>query len=207
MTIVYLIRHAHNPWMRRHRLAGWLPDIHLDEIGQQQATRLADLLVPLRPAAVYSSPLERARETAVPLAAALKLPVIRRKGLGEIDFGTWQGQSLKALGRRKLWRLVQVRPSLARFPGGDSFVEAQVRIVRELEGLRSRHSRTKRGIVCVSHADPIKLAISHYLGLPLDLFQRLVVDAASISVLLLEDFGARIIRLNDTRASELRGPE
>lgn len=206
MTAIYLIRHAHNPWMQRHRLAGWLPGIRLDPVGQQQAARLAELLAPLRLSAVYSSPLERARETAAPLAAALKLQVIQRRGLGEIDFGRWQGQSLKTLRRRRLWRLVQGRPSLARFPEGESFPEAQMRIVNELEALRALHRRSKRGIACISHADPIKLAISHYLGLPLDLFQRLVIEAASISVLLLEDFGARILRLNDTRASELQKP-
>ncbi len=206
MTAIYLIRHAHNPWMHRHRLAGWLPGVHLDEIGKQQAANLAEILAPLRLTAVYSSPLERARETATPLATALGKRVALRKGLGEIDYGRWQGQSLKALRRRKLWRLVQGCPSLARFPEGESFSEAQLRIVNELEALRAQHRRSKRGIACVSHADPIKLAISHYLGLPLDLFQRLVIDAASISVLLLEDHGARIVRLNDTRASEEQKP-
>lgn len=200
MTTVYLIRHAHNPWMDRRRLPGRLPGIRLDEVGRQQAARLAELLAPLRLAAVYSSPLERARQTAGPLAAAQGLRVISRQGLLEIDVGQWQGLSLKTLRRRKLWGLVQGRPSLARFPGGESFSEAQQRIVHELETLRARHRR--HPIACVSHADPIKLAVAHYLGLPLDLFQRLIIEPASISVLQLEDFGARVVRLNDARAAE-----
>jgi len=202
VTAIYLIRHAHNPWMQRHRLAGWLPGIHLDEVGEQQAANLAQLLATQRLAAVYSSPLERAAETAAPLAAALGLEVMARPGLGEVRYGRWEGQSLKTLRRRKLWRLVQGRPSLARFPEGESFVEAQTRIVTELETLRARHRRSP--FACVSHADPIKLALAHYLGLPLDLFQRLVVDPASISILLLDDSGARVARLNDTRAGELK---
>jgi probable phosphoglycerate mutase len=204
VTAIYLIRHAHNPWMQRHRLAGWLPGIHLDEVGEQQAANLAQLLATQRLAAVYSSPLERAAETAAPLAAALGLEVVARPGLGEVRYGRWEGQSLKTLRRRKLWRLVQGRPSLARFPEGDSFTEAQARIVTELETLRARHRRSRHGFACVSHADPIKLALAHYLGLPLDLFQRLVIDPASISILLLDDFGARVARLNDTRAGEAK---
>lgn len=202
MTAVYLIRHGHNTWMQRHRLAGWLPGIHLDSIGQQQAANLAELLATIRLAAVYSSPLERARETAFPLAKAQGLPVIDRPDLGEIRFGSWEGQSLKVLRRRKLWRVVQGRPSLARFPGGESFAEAQLRVVAELEALQVRHRRSRHGFACVSHADPIRLALAHYLGLPLDLFQRLVIDPASVSVLLLDDSGARVARMNDTRASE-----
>jgi probable phosphoglycerate mutase len=171
-------------------------------LGRQQAARLAELLGSTPLAAVYSSPLERARETAAPLAKALGLRVIPRPGLGELQVGAWQGRSLKALRRSRLWRTVQGRPSLARFPGGESFAEAQLRIVAELEALRARHRR--RPFACVSHADPIKLALAHYLGLPLDLFQRLVIDPASISVLLLDSDGTRVARLNDGRAAELQ---
>ena len=116
--------------------------------------------------------------------------------------GDWQGQSLQVLKRRKLWPVIQHTPSLARFPGGESFPEAQARIVAEIDGLRASHPGPRSGIACVTHADVIKLAIAHYLGLPLDLFQRLVVDPASISVLWIGESAARLLRLNDTRASE-----
>jgi probable phosphoglycerate mutase len=115
--------------------------------------------------------------------------------------GRWQGQSLKALRRRRLWPVIQHAPSLARFPDGESFPEAQARVVAELEALRGEHGRPKAAIACVSHSDVIKLAIAHYVGLPLDLFQRLTVEPASISVLWVADSRVRLLRLNDTHAA------
>ncbi len=150
---------------------------------------------------MYASPLERAMETAAPIAAARGLEVIPRPDLGEIQYGQWQGKSLKMLRRRKLWPIVQRAPSLARFPNGESFSEAQARVVAELEALRSMHRGPNTPIVCVSHADTIKLAVAHHVGLPLDLFQRLVIAPASISILRIEAGYASLICLNDTRAT------
>ena len=201
MTVVFLIRHGENDWLGR-RLPGRTPGIHLNDRGRAQAEALARLLRPAHLEAVYSSPLERTLETAAPIARAFGLRPRPRQGLAEMRPGDWQGQALQVLKRRKLWPVIQHTPSLARFPGGESFPEAQARIVAEIDGLRASHPGPRSGIACVTHADVIKLAIAHYLGLPLDLFQRLVVDPASISVLWIGESAARLLRLNDTRASE-----
>jgi probable phosphoglycerate mutase len=201
MTVFYLIRHGQNEYLGKGKLAGRMPDIHLSAEGHQQAEALADVLAPIKFKAIYASPLERAVETAAPLARAKGKDVIIREGLLEIGYGSWQGQSLKALQRRKLWPLIQNSPSLARFPGGESFPEAQARVVSELETLRLLPGNKKGNIACVFHSDPIKLAIAHYLGQPLDLFQRLMIAPASISVLGVSTKGIHIMGLNDTRAT------
>ncbi|MEJ2012090.1 MAG: histidine phosphatase family protein [Anaerolineales bacterium] len=205
MTVLYLIRHAQNEYVAKGKLAGRLPQVHLDERGRQQAEALAGLLKTVRFKAIYASPLERAMETAVPLAAAHGKETQALKGLLEIDYGKWQGYSLKALHRRKLWSVIQHQPSLAHFPDGESFAQAQARIVATLESLRRRHRSNKACIACVFHSDPIKLAIAHYLGLPIDLFQRLTVEPASVSILAIGDHGSRLVKMNDNRATHHPG--
>ncbi|MGD2057731.1 MAG: histidine phosphatase family protein [Anaerolineales bacterium] len=201
MTLIYLIRHGHNAYVEKGRLAGRLPGVHLSDRGRAQADKLGELLAGSDLKAVYASPLERAMETAEPIATAAGLSVIPNDGLLETDCGKWQGKTLKALHRRKLWPIVQAAPSRARFPEGESFLEAQARIVSELEKLRHRHHQKKAIIACVFHSDPIKLAIAHYLGMPLDMFQRIVVEPASISALAIGSNHVRLLRLNDTRAT------
>ncbi len=201
MTTFYLIRHGHNDFLEKHKLVGRMPDVHLSEQGHSQAEALGRILSAVKFKAIYASPLERAVETAEPLARTQSLDIIIREGLLEIGFGSWQGQSLKALTRRKLWPIIQNSPSLARFPNGESFPEAQARVVAELEALRSLHRGKKGSVACVFHSDPIKLAIAHYLGLALDLFQRITISPASISVLAISDSGTRILSLNGTRAT------
>ena len=207
MTTFFLVRHGQNKYVGKGKLAGWLPGVHLDALGKAQAAALTEFFQGIKLQAVYSSPLERALETAEPLAESQGLEVIPRENLGEIHYGTWQGQSLKALQRRKLWPIIQHLPSLVRFPEGESFPEAQARIVSEVEHLRSQHKSPKAKIACVFHADPIKLVLAHYLGLPLDLFQRLVIEPASISVLQVSDQHVRLLGLNDTRATRAPTPE
>lgn len=205
MTTLYLVRHGHTDFVAQGKLPGHLPGIHLTEQGAAQAAQLAERLRGAHLGGVYCSPLERARQTAKPIAEAAGLPVSIRPGLSELDIGSWQGLSLKAARRRKLWATVQFAPSMARFPQGESFIEAQSRIVSEIEHLRTLHPSRKAAFACVSHADPIKLAIAHYLGLPLDLFQRLTVAPASISVLELNPRGARLLSMNDTSAAQAAG--
>lgn len=193
MTVVYLIRHGLNDYVKQEKLAGWLPDIHLNDVGREQAARVAETLKSSKLQAVYSSPLERATETAEAIAAAQGLKVITLAGLGEVHIGRWEGLTLRAARRRKLWPTIQHTPSLARFPEGESFLEAQFRIIETLETVRSKHSGV---IACVSHADPIKLAVAHYVGMPIDSFQRLEIGPSSISELIINDRSARLIRLN-----------
>ena len=195
MPTILLIRHGHNEYVGKGRLAGRLPGVHLDELGLTQARALAKALADMPIKAVYSSPLSRAVETAKPIAAAHKLNVINRRGLLEIDVGRWEGRTIKQVARTKLWKSVQHSPSLVRFPEGESFGEAQLRIAGELEDLAAKH-KSKEIIVCVGHSDMIKLAVAYYLGLPLDFFQRLIVAPASISTLYIEKAGTRLINLN-----------
>jgi len=201
MTRIYLIRHGVNDLVGK-RLAGRAPGVHLNEQGQKQAQALVSILKETRIDAIYTSPLERAMETAAPLATDRKRSALIREGLNEIQYGTWEGKSLTVLQKRKLWPIIQHAPSLARFPKGESFNEAQTRIVDELEKIRQEH-RGDRGVVCVFHSDPIKLGIAHYLGLPIDLFQRLTIAPASISVLAIHDHGVRLLTMNDTRATNI----
>jgi probable phosphomutase (TIGR03848 family) len=195
MPVFLLIRHGENDFVKTGRLAGRLPGVHLNEKGRAQAQAVADKLqgAPLK--AIYSSPMERALETAEPIAKALGLEVVVRTGLLETEIGEWQNQKVRGLTRSKSWKMVQSRPSLFCFPGGESFAETQQRIVQEIETLRRLHE-PKDLIACVSHADPIKLALAYYIGLPLDLFQRLHVAPASISVLQVDDGGSHLMTLN-----------
>lgn len=195
MPILILIRHAENDYVKKARMAGRLPGVHLNERGKAQAQALAQKLADAPIKAIYSSPLERAIETAAPLAEALKLEVQIRPGLLETDVGEWTGQTLKSLRRLKVWRTVQAAPSLFRFPGGESFAETQHRICREIEAICAEHG-PKDLIACVTHADPIKLAAAYYLGLPLDNFQRLAVAPASMTVLSIGETSSQLINLN-----------
>ena len=196
MPIVLLIRHGENEYVKKGRLAGRKQGVHLNEKGRAQAEALAGALAQLPIKAVYSSPLERTMETAAPLAERFKLKVLPREGLLEVDYGDWQDKTLKQLARRKLWKTVQSAPSHTRFPDGESFGEAQLRIASEITALCEMHS-PKDIIACVGHSDMIKLAVAYYLGLPLDLFQRLVVQPASVSTIqIIPNHGARLINLN-----------
>jgi probable phosphoglycerate mutase len=201
MTTVLLVRHGQNDFVGKHRLAGWLPGVHLNELGLAQAEAVAASLADVKLQAVYASPLERTMETANPIAEAQGLKVQVRPGLGELRLGKWEGRSLKSLRRLKLWQRVQNAPSRARFPGGESFAEAQARIVGELDTLINQHRSKKAVIACVSHADMIKLAVAHYVGLPLDLFQRLVVQPGSVSVLAFHGEHTMLVKLNDAAAA------
>ena len=195
MPLFLLIRHGENEFVQNGRLAGRRPGVHLNEKGQAQARAIAERLKSAPVKAIYSSPLERALETAAPLAAARNLEVLPREGLLETHYGEWQGKTLKSLHRRRLWRLVQGSPSRVRFPGGESFAECQLRVIQELQTIASLH-KPKDLLACFFHADPIKLAIAFYLGMPLDYFQRLIIAPASITSLALSETGARLLNLN-----------
>jgi len=185
MAIIYLVRHGQNDMVGK-RLAGRLPGVHLNEQGKPQAERLAAELAALPLKAVFASPMERAQETAEPIALRHELPVEIMPALIEIDFGKWEGKRLKALKHGRLWKVVQGSPQEFRFPEGESFLEAQERICQGLAKI-SEAFKEKDQIVCVGHSDMIRLAIAHFLGLPLENFQRIRIATASISVLNLHD--------------------
>lgn len=195
MPLLLLIRHGENEYVKTGKMAGRLPGVHLNQRGRQQAADLAEALedVPLN--ALYSSPLERAVETAEPLAAGRKLEIQLRPDLMDTDIGKWQGRSLKALSRMKKWKIVQQAPSRFTFPEGESFLQTQTRIASCLDEIAARH-KPKDIVAVVFHADPIKLAVAHYLGMPLDHFQRLACDTGSVTVLYVAEMGAHLVKLN-----------
>ena len=196
MAIFLLVRHGQND-MVGVKLAGRLPGVHLNGKGNAQARQLAANLAHLPIKAIHASPLDRARETAEPIARIHNLPVEINEGLQEIDFGTWQGKSIKQLRRRKLWKEVQEHPSGFCFPDGETFAEAQSRISGTLQTLSKTYAE-KDIVVCVGHSDSIRLAVAHFLGMPLDAFQRLRIDTASVTVLYLNDNTIHFAAINVT---------
>ncbi|UCD41026.1 MAG: histidine phosphatase family protein [Chloroflexota bacterium] len=195
MPTILLVRHGENDYVKKHRLPGRKPGIHLNDKGLTQAKTVAKHLKKAPIKAVYSSPLERTMETAKPIAKALKLSVIPRQGLIETNVGKWQGKKVKKLRKSKMWAKVQLAPSRFRFPGGERIEDAQHRFVEEIESLAGEHNPDDM-LVCVSHADPIKLVVAYYLGLPLDMYQRLTVSPGSITALHIGEFGSRLLFLN-----------
>jgi probable phosphoglycerate mutase len=199
VTLLLLIRHGTNDWVHG-RLAGWTPGVHLNEEGRSQAVALATRLAILPLDAVYTSPLERTVETAQAIAAPRGLALRLIDGLGEVKYGEWQGAELKELYKHELWPGVQFYPSGTRFPNGETLGEAQVRMVATLDMLRAQHPD---GIIAVvSHADIIKLAVAYYIGMHVDLFQRLDISPCSLTALAFTRMGPRLLAYNDTGSLE-----
>ena len=180
-TIVLLVRHGLTP-TTGVKLPGRARGLHLSEQGRKQVEAAAARIAKIeKVVAIYSSPLERARETAGIIAKARNMAVRIERGLLEVDIGKWTGLSLREAAAKAEWRAVQQHPSGFRFPGGESFTEMQARVTGALARIVARH--TGKIVVAVSHADPIKAAVAHAIGTPLDLFQRIVIGTASISAL------------------------
>jgi broad specificity phosphatase PhoE len=194
MPELFLIRHGDNDFLVHNRLPGHLPDIHLNRRGLDQAAELDRSLSHLPFKAIYASPLERAQETATPLAHTLNLEIQTHPGLIDIDVGAWAARSWKVLGRTKLWKIIQKEPSSFQFPGGESIVNVQTRVISALEEIIAAH--TEELVAVVFHSDPIKLAVCHYLGIPLDGFQRLTISTGSVTILRVEGDLVRLHALN-----------
>jgi probable phosphomutase (TIGR03848 family) len=196
-TLVLLVRHGQTP-TTGVTLPGRAPGLHLGDRGREEAADVAGRIARLpRVVAVYSSPLERAQETATPIAAAAGLTVTVEPGLLECDYGDWTGLALKDLRRKPEWKIVQRYPSGFRFPGGESFTEMQARMTGTLARLIADHPG--QTVVAVSHADPIKTAVAHALGTHLDLFQRIAVFTASVTAIAYGPEGPTILAVNATR--------
>ena len=190
---VLLIRHATTAKVGK-ALTGWLPGVSLDENGRKQALRLVERLLSFPIDAIYSSPLERAMETAGPLARARGLEIVPCSDFGEINFGTWQGKSLEEIGNDLVWQRFNSFRSMVRAPGGEFMLETQARMVRGLEQLSARHAG--QTVAVFSHADAIKAAVMHVCGIPLDFHLRLEILPASVTVLELYSEAARVKSLN-----------
>jgi len=195
MALLLLVRHGHTPTAGKI-LTGWQRGIHLTERGREQAQALSRRLEGLPIAAIYSSPLERCRETAAPLAAAGGVAVHVHRGLIETGYGEWTGRSIRQLTRTRLWRTMQRSPSSIRFPGGESLRDVQARAVDAVEEIVGAHPNGT--VVVVTHADVVRLLLAHFAGLHLDLFERFVVDPASVSAIAIHDGQPRVVKVNDT---------
>ncbi|MET0663788.1 MAG: MSMEG_4193 family putative phosphomutase [Ilumatobacteraceae bacterium] len=195
-TTVLLVRHGQTPTTGKV-LPGRATGLHLADEGRAQADIAAERIGALtRVDAIYSSPLERAKETAAPIAKTRGLRTRIDRGLFECDFGEWTGAELKKLMKLPEWGTVQRAPSTFRFPGGESFTEMQTRMVSTLDRLRGAHPGGT--IVCVSHADTIKAAVAHALGTHIDLFQRIVISPASVTAIAWGPGGPVVLAVNST---------
>ncbi|HVM64945.1 MAG TPA: MSMEG_4193 family putative phosphomutase [Acidimicrobiales bacterium] len=195
-TTVLLVRHGTTATTGKV-LPGRARGLHLSDAGKAQAVAVAERIAALqRVDAVHSSPLERARETAAPIAAARGLRVTVDRSLLECDFGEWTGAELKALMKQPEWATVQRYPSGFRFPGGESFVEMAARAQSAVTGLVTRYAGGV--VVGVSHADPIKAVVADALGTPLDLFQRIVISPCSVTAIVYGPVGPTVLAVNHT---------
>lgn len=195
MTTLLLVRHGHTDAAGK-RLTGRAPGVHLNELGRRQAERLVERLDGVRIDTIVSSPLERCRETAAPLAKARGHAVDVRRAWIEVGYGEWTGRSISQLRRTKLWRRVMFAPSNVRFPGGESLLEVQGRAVDAAFDLATRHARGT--VVVVSHADVIRLLVAHLAGMHADHLQRLSIDTGSITAVSISDGFPRLLTVNDT---------
>lgn len=201
-TTILLIRHGENEWTETHKLAGRTPGVHLNQQGQKQAEALAKRLSTLPLNAIYASPLERTMETAQAIAGYHNLTVIPNRGLLEVNYGKWTGKAIKKLARKKRWQLIQHQPTRAKFPGGESMLGMQARMIDQINRLADEH--TGRTVAVVGHADLIKAAVAHYLGVHFDLFQRIVISTASITAITFTPHGPRVFMVNDTSHNPAR---
>ena len=159
-------------------IAGWMSGVHLDAAGKQQAEDLALRLAPARLSALYSSPLERAQETAEPIARLASLDITLRERLGEVRCGDWTGAKFSELDHLKEWKQFDSFRSCVRIPNGETMVEVQARVAAEMLEIQQLHEGST--VAIVSHGDVIRCALAHFAGIPIDLSLRLQIDAGMI---------------------------
>ena len=197
-TTFFLVRHAAHDRVGTV-LCGRMPRVRLGEVGKAQARRLSERFAHETIACIRTSPLERAVETAEPIAARIGEPVEICEAITEIDFGAWSGMSFEALEQDPRWNAWNSARSVNRAPEGETMLEAQGRIVKTLEELREHYPG--KSVILVSHGDVIKSALLHHLGMPLDAYARFEIEPASISTLVVGDWGSKVLRLNEVVAA------
>ncbi len=193
MSVFLLIRHANNPTIGKLP-PGRRPGVHLNEEGKAQAKLLAQRLAGIPVDAIYCSPLERACETAFPLAEHFGLEIHTSENLTEIEIGEWSGVEFKTLDLDPRWRQYNLFRTGTRPPKGELMLEVQQRMVTEIEDLREKYPHGT--VAVISHADPIKSVLAHYAGIPLDFLFRLEISLVSISMLSISDYGPRLLCMN-----------
>lgn len=206
MATCILIRHGRSSANTDGILAGWMPEVHLDDTGQEQALRLAERLAHLPIVTLATSPLDRCRETLAPLADRLGIVLEVHEGLAECRYGSWTGRPLRDLAEDPLWRIVQDDPCSARFPDspqypGESLPEMAERAlaaVAEIDAAVTAAHGDHSIWALASHGDVIKAILADLLGAGLTHFQRLQIDPASVSIVRLGEGRAMIMRMGDT---------
>ena len=193
MSRFLLIRHASHDYLNR-AIAGWRPGVHLNAQGREEAGRLAAALDGIPIQALYTSPLERTLETAEAISRCTGAEVRVREDFGEVRFGDWTDVDFETLNQDPRWQTFTRFRAGTRAPGGEMLLEVQARMVTAIERLRGEHPRDTGAII--SHGDPIKAALMHYLGIALDLLHRIDISPASVSVLELRDGRAKVLLLN-----------
>jgi probable phosphomutase (TIGR03848 family) len=196
VATLLLVRHGLTA-MTGPVLAGWTPGVHLNERGREQAAALAGRLASVPLATIVASPLERCQETAEAVRHGREgLEVHTDERFGEVRYGDWTGRPLEELAKEDLWKVVQVHPSAARFPGGEALADAQHRAVTAVREWNERLGPEATYLVC-SHGDIIKSIVADALGLHLDQFQRIQADPAALTVIRYTETRPFVVRLND----------
>jgi broad specificity phosphatase PhoE len=194
LTVFHLLRHGEHV-LRGRVLAGRTPGVGLSTMGRAEIAAVADRLVEEKIDALYSSPLQRTRETAEILSERLNLPVAYRDDLLELDFGEWTGLTYDAVRADERWQVWNTCRSIATVPGGESMRQVQERVVRALFDLRRTHRNGR--MLIVSHGDVIRAALMFALGMPLDFYSRIEVGLASLNTIQLGDSGIRVLTVNE----------
>jgi broad specificity phosphatase PhoE len=204
MTEFLFVRHGAHDLLTTGVITGRQPDVHLNALGRQQAEQIAERLATMPIDAVYCSPLERARETAGPLAAKLGVAVRIAEEFNEIDVGGWTNRTTAELANVPEWQQWNLFRSGSAAPGGESMVAVQARAIGKISELRMRHSF----VTIFTHADIIRAVLAHFLGVHLDLFLRIEIDPASASWIALQEAAVRIRLVNGNVVSRelLRQP-
>jgi broad specificity phosphatase PhoE len=190
-THIHLVRHGRHALLHRI-LCGRMPGVELDERGREQMNAAATMIKPTAPQILQSSPQRRTLQSATIIAAAVGLPVEIVAAFDEIDMGRWTGMELAVLAEDKHWQQWNEKRGSTCPPEGESMAALQKRVVDHLDQLRT----TEGSVVIVSHAEPIRAALMHYLGIPLDLFYTLKINPASVSTITLEGKQALVSRVN-----------
>lgn len=198
MTVFHLVRHGAHDLLDRI-LTGRMPGVGLNDVGRRDSVVVGKALADTDIAAVVTSPLERARETADIIAQRCEVPLAIDHDLQEIDFGAWTGLRFQDLATRADWQAFNHHRATAKIPGGESLRAVQTRMIDVLHRLRARHGRAS--IVVVGHGDPIKLVVLSILGAPVDATLRLEIAPGSISTVEL-DSTDRVLAVNRRPASD-----
>jgi probable phosphomutase (TIGR03848 family) len=194
VTVVHLLRHGQHD-LGGGVLAGRMPGVGLSERGRLEIAAVAERLAGKEIAALYSSPLQRTRESAEIIAARLGLPIAFRDDLIELDFGEWTGTTFEAIRTDPRWEPWRTQRSLAAIPGGESMRAVQHRAVEALFEICEAHR--DRTVVAVSHGDVIRSILVFALGMPLDFYNRIEVGLASLNTIRIDHTGIRVLAVNE----------